>query len=125
MSTVGSAGSAVAGSVTDSATGLVWESGASTTAIDWTSALAHCEALELDGVSTWRLPNLKELASIVDDSLSAPAISTVFASRPATVFWTSTPVSLRPSAAYKIDFATGRSTEANPTYGLGAVRCVH
>lgn len=114
------------GSVTDSTTGLVWESGTNAATMSWQNALAYCEGLTLDGVSTWRLPSQKELSSIVDDTRTAPAISTAFSSRPATVFWTSTPVPIFPSTAYVIDFNTGgNSGIVHPFTNLRNVRCVH
>jgi hypothetical protein len=43
----------------------------------------------LSGYSDWRLPNLKELASIVDNTRANPAISPMFIDRLAATFWTS------------------------------------
>lgn len=47
----------------------------------WASALSYCENLELpsgSGQTDWRLPNIKELESITDDTRFAPAIDTSF-----------------------------------------------
>ncbi len=63
------------GTVTDRATGLVWTKGDSGTLragprgdgrLTWAEALAFAEGLELAGHGDWRLPNAKELQSIVD-----------------------------------------------------------
>ncbi len=61
------------GTVTDNATGLMWarnDSGEDVPAgLDWEEALAWVEtrnAAEYLGFSDWRLPNVKELQSIVD-----------------------------------------------------------
>jgi hypothetical protein len=54
------------GTVTDVATGLMWMQADSGGAMDWEDALAYAEALELAGYDDWRLPNAKELQSIVD-----------------------------------------------------------
>ncbi|WP_232313022.1 Lcl domain-containing protein [Enterovibrio coralii] len=54
------------GVVTDKATSLVWQQNDSQKAMDFPSALAYCERLELAGRNDWRLPNAKELQSIVD-----------------------------------------------------------
>ena len=54
------------GTVTDEATGLTWQQADSGRGMDWAAALAHAEGLVLAGRSDWRLPNAKELQSIVD-----------------------------------------------------------
>jgi hypothetical protein len=63
------------GTITDNATGLTWlqqDSGgfkAGTRgdgSLNWQEALAWCESLDYAGASDWRLPNAKELHSIVD-----------------------------------------------------------
>jgi hypothetical protein len=54
------------GTVSDLATGLMWQQADDGTARDWEDALAYAEALELAGHDDWRLPNPKELQSIVD-----------------------------------------------------------
>lgn len=71
------------GSITDLATGLMWQKADDGTARDWEEALAYAEGLELAGKSDWRLPNAKELQSIVDYSRSpqtttSPAIDPLF-----------------------------------------------
>ncbi|MCF7848370.1 MAG: DUF1566 domain-containing protein [Kiritimatiellales bacterium] len=53
------------GTVTDKATGLMW-SQADAGGMDWENALAYAEGSTLAGHSDWRLPNTKELQSIVD-----------------------------------------------------------
>lgn len=58
------------GTITDRATGLMWQQEDSGTGMDWEHALAYCEDLSLAGHSDWRLPSAKELESIVDYSRS-------------------------------------------------------
>ncbi|GAF95222.1 unnamed protein product, partial [marine sediment metagenome] len=60
--------------VTDLATGLTWQQGDDGVARNWQEALAYAEDLVLGGHSAWRLPNAKELQSIVDYTRS-PATS--------------------------------------------------
>jgi len=48
------------------ATGLTWQQTDSVNTYDWEGALAYAENLEFAGYSDWRLPNAKELQSIVD-----------------------------------------------------------
>ena len=71
------------GTVTDQATGLMWQQDDSGEGMVWEAALSHCEELPLGGYDDWRLPNAKELQSIVDysrcpDTTSSAAIDPVF-----------------------------------------------
>lgn len=71
------------GTVTDLATGLMWQKADSGTGLNWKESLAYAENFELAGHSDWRLPNAKELQSIVDytrspDTTSSAAIDPVF-----------------------------------------------
>lgn len=84
--------------ITDNATGLIWmkvDSGDSRVSgnlsgytnsdgsLNWEEALSFCENLTFAGANDWRLPNAKELHSIVDytrspDKTNSPAIDPVF-----------------------------------------------
>ena len=93
------------GTITDLATGLMWQQADDGTARDWEEALSYAEQLELGGYSDWRLPNAKELQSIVDytrcpDITGSPAIDPMFSTSEITdpdgnpgqypYFWTGT-----------------------------------
>ena len=84
------------GSVSDNATGLVWHQADSGTAMQWKQALAYCEGLTAAGSGSWRLPNAKELQSIVDytrapTKTKSAAIDPLFkVSKAESYFWTST-----------------------------------
>jgi len=57
------------GTIIDNATGLMWEQGDSEVALNWEEALAWAQQKNGEnylGFSNWRLPNVKELQSIVD-----------------------------------------------------------
>lgn len=56
--------------ITDNATGLTWTQNDSGQTLDWDGALNYCESLSLGGSDDWRLPNIKELHSLVDYSRS-------------------------------------------------------
>jgi hypothetical protein len=58
------------GTISDAATGLMWQAGDSGAGLNWQEALAYAEGLTLGGYDDWRLPNAKELQSIVDYSRS-------------------------------------------------------
>ena len=61
------------GTISDLATRLMWQKADDGTARDWKSALEYSEKLEFAGYSDWRLPNAKELHSIVDYTKSPRA----------------------------------------------------
>ena len=68
--------------ITDNATGLRWQQD-DYHSTDFEDAVAYCEAATTAGVTGWRLPNVKELQSIVDynrapDYSSSAAIDAVF-----------------------------------------------
>ena len=70
------------GTITDENTGLMWMNADSGT-YNWKSALAYCEDLTRSGYSDWRLPNIKELQSLVDytagpQTTGTPAIDSKF-----------------------------------------------
>lgn len=75
------------GTITDQATGLMWMQADSGEGMDWGDALAWAQvknAEELLGYSDWRVPNAKELQSIVDyrrapDVTDSAAIDPLFA----------------------------------------------
>ena len=74
------------GTITDSATGLMWSQDDSGQGMDWGSALAWVQQKNAEnhlGHSDWRLPNAKELQSIVDyqrspDTTGSAAIDSIF-----------------------------------------------
>ncbi|PLW93394.1 MAG: hypothetical protein C0592_06295 [Marinilabiliales bacterium] len=71
------------GTVTDNATGLMWTKDDNGSGVLWETALSYAEASTTAGYNDWRLPNVKELQSIVDysrspDSTASAALSSVF-----------------------------------------------
>ena len=75
------------GTLTDARTGLMWkqctegltgvgcQTGSAQT-FTWADALVHAEASTFAGYTDWRLPNVKELSSLVEDCGTSPAINT-------------------------------------------------
>ena len=59
------------------------------TGLLWHEALTYCENLEFAGHTDWRLPNVRELQSIVDYGRTRPAIDPVFGAESAG-YWSST-----------------------------------
>ena len=71
------------GTITDRNTGLMWQRDDSGSGMNWNDALIHAEQLNFAGHDDWRLPNVKELQSILDYSRSpqttnSPAIDPIF-----------------------------------------------
>ena len=71
------------GTVSDSATMLMWQQADDAHSRDWLSSIQYCEDLELAGYDDWHLPTIKELQSIVDysrspSSTNSAAIDPVF-----------------------------------------------
>ncbi|WP_428564298.1 MAG: DUF1566 domain-containing protein [Solidesulfovibrio sp. DCME] len=54
--------------VRDTTTGLVWERAGSDAFMNWKDAMAWCEAQDTAGKTDWRLPNKKELETLVYDA---------------------------------------------------------
>lgn len=91
------------GTVTDQGTGLMWQNSNVSEARYWQGALDYCKGLTLAGHTDWRLPNIKELESLVDATRFNPSIDPVFTGTKSSYDWSST------SAAYSPDFAWGVS----------------
>jgi len=79
------------GTVTDNSTGLMWQQREGGF-MNWDFALNYCEDSNEAGYLDWRLPNIKELESIVDVTKSTdPAIDTAFfPSANSGYYWSST-----------------------------------
>jgi hypothetical protein len=84
------------GTITDQATGLMWQASDSELTLDWEGALDYCESLDTAGYTDWRLPNAKELQSIVNytrspQTTNSAAINPIFdLTETESWFWSST-----------------------------------
>ena len=132
------------GTITDNATGLMWTQMDSEEGIDWENALAYAENSEYAGYSDWRLPNVKELQSIVDYSYAPgaedadkdrAAIDLLFSCTPITneagvddfgYYWTSTSAKFSDGEpfyyAWYVAFGRAVNGEGLDFHGAGAVR---
>lgn len=116
------------GVVKDNKTGLYWQQAATPVMYTFASAMTYCSGniAALPG-SGWRLPAVKELETLVDDSVASPGPTIdagAFPSTPADYFWSSTPaVSPRSSDAWVVSFSDG-SAWAVDSSNMGSVRCI-
>ena len=137
------------GTITDNATGLMWQQADSGQTYDWEDALEYAEDLVLGGHSDWRLPNAKELQSIVNytrspKSTTSPAIDAKFSCTSITdisgrtnqygYYWTSSPLKDGPNeysdAAYfcfgeaygQMQLPSDTQLELYDVHGVGAQR---
>jgi len=94
--------------VTDSKTQLQWKDDAIGSTMTWTEAISYCESLTFATYSDWRLPNVKELTSLVDDSKTSPSIDTnVFEHTVSNLYWSSTTYTVDASSAWSVHFSYG------------------
>jgi len=110
-------------SVIDKATGLEWQKRDDNFLRTWNAAWSYCRDLSLGG-DGWRMPDLKELHSIVDISSKDPAVNdSAFPGTESTAYWSATTNAGNSSKAWWIFFQTGESGNdlKITTY---AVRCV-
>ncbi|MCP3894492.1 MAG: DUF1566 domain-containing protein, partial [Bacteroides sp.] len=112
------------GTVTDQNSGLIWQLQDDGIGRNWQDSLAYCEGLELAGQTDWRLPDIKELQSIVDYTRHDPAIDpTAFTlSDSEGWFWSGTSHGDNITTAAYICFGKCDSKEGVDTHGAGAQR---
>ena len=124
------------GTVSDASTGLMWQQDDCGEGLDWENGLSYCENLEVADHEDWRLPNVKELQSVVDYSGSFPAIDDLFSVTPITneagdadypYFWTSTSAYFGTNQpeyyyAWYVAFGYAVDNDGQDTHGAGAVR---
>lgn len=115
------------GVVKDNKTGLSWQQAAAPMTYSLASAITYCSGnvAALPGTG-WRLPAIKELQTLVDDSVATgPRIDTVaFPATSAAIFWSSTPYApAASSSGWYVDFSNGATLNIVST-SLENVRCV-
>ncbi|WP_264520185.1 DUF1566 domain-containing protein [Flavobacterium sp. N1994] len=111
------------GTITDNLTQLTWQKVPNASAMTWEQALTYAEGLTLGSTSDWRLPNIKELQSLNDESVTNPSVNTAFfGSIGVKNYWSSTtlkPNTTNPSSAWYWNTQFGITTydvKANSNY---------
>jgi len=123
------------GTVKDNLTGLIWLKNANCFGVQtWTNALSNSNTLAngacglTDGsvAGAWRLPNVKELQSLIDFSLFNPALPSghPFSGVQLNFYWSSTAYAVGPSYAWGVNLVNGyvRSDDKGFTDYLWPVR---
>jgi len=111
------------GTVYDTKTKLTWQQAVAPGTYTWAGAKTYCSGLNL-GDTGWRLPTVKELQTIVDDSQKNPSIdTTAFPSTPADAFWSSSPFA-GSSSVWQVKFDIGDTYGTQYIDDLDHVRCV-
>ncbi len=120
------------GTITDTKTGLMWKKcmegvtgnscdTGSATAFTWQTALQQPGVVNGGGFATyhdWRLPNIKELTSIVEEQCYEPGINlNRFPNTPSSVVWSGSPVDGLWTSAWVVDFGEGAALQFSR--GLG------
>ncbi|WP_372746937.1 DUF1566 domain-containing protein [Lutibacter sp.] len=123
--------------VTDNATGLMWAKNDATVHLSWEEALKYADTCTLGGYDDWRVPNVKELQSIVDYSGVFPAIDTSYFNITSfnhsdgvldyPFYWTSTSAIFGQdnpayTNAWYVAFGYGVGQSGNDLHGAGSVR---
>jgi len=114
--------------VTDAQTGLIWRRCsegqtwdlATTTCTGTVTTYTHEGALtQAKTQAGWRLPNVKELSSLVDKSRVSPSIDmTAFPGTPSNYFWSSSPYAGNASYAWFVYFYYGLVISNLRTFNL-------
>jgi hypothetical protein len=96
------------GTVTDNYTGLTWQKVKSASTCSWEEALAYANDLSLAGFTDWRIPNIKELRSINDETLLKPSVNkNFFTGIVSGNFWSSTTLIQLSTKAWDINVDYG------------------
>lgn len=111
--------------VTDQRTGLMWdkcswgqsgiacETDAPNAYYSWQQALAiaaTANSAQHRGYTDWRLPNIREMQSLVETCRSYPSINDeTFPNAPGSRFWSASPAAYTAGSSWILDFYSGNS----------------
>lgn len=114
------------GTVTDLQTGLIWSRTLTEGNVTWQKALELAKDSDVFGHSDWRLPNVTELASLVDTACDDFKINTSAFPKTGTGSYVSSTGSSVDNfvTVVQVSFLTGEITSVNAATGLGLVRLV-
>lgn len=96
------------GVVRDTATGLEW-SRATAGPVSWDVAVAHCAGLDPTATTQWRVPSVKELQTLIDETRTNPSIDLTFPGTPVEAFWALPELPNTGARAWQVTFGAGSS----------------
>ncbi|MGB0866433.1 MAG: DUF1566 domain-containing protein [Granulosicoccaceae bacterium] len=108
--------------VDDRQTGLRWQRDGSGKATDLKAAKHYCTHLRLGGHNNWRLPEVKELISLVDEAHYKPSAFPVFITV-SNLYWSNTVNPKRPGLTWTVNFSDGHVHAFRQALDF-SVRCV-
>jgi hypothetical protein len=111
--------------VFDNVAKVTWQRSAAPSTYSWSAATSYCQTLSLGGFSAgWRLPTVKELLFLVDESVSNPSIDGVaFPNTTPNFFWSSSLNSNTSGTVWAVYFYSGVTSESAASVSY-SVRCV-
>ncbi len=130
------------GTVTHIPTGLVWKicsegqtavggtcAGTASSNYTWAQALELASTSNFAGKTDWRLPNIRELNSLVEECRHSPSINdTIFPATTSVEFWSGSPNAYNPGNisgnAWKVSFYGGYTGNSSRDSNSNAVRLV-
>jgi hypothetical protein len=127
------------GTATDTSTKLMWKTcseglqgklckDGQAQMLNWSDTIASASKSNQEkfaGHTDWRVPNLKELQSLVEARCFNPGINeNIFPNTAGTWFWSSTSVASSPGAAWGIGFGAGYGFAKDKNSQTGMVRLV-
>lgn len=126
------------GTVTDTMLNLIWQNNYSDNKdyaengtvpnLDHSIATGYCSDIDLVGLTNWRLPSMRELASLIDYSIALPGpfINPIFITTSIEngIYWTSTIYAPNTTKAWFVRFA-GNGVNRLPLSDTYNIRCVH
>lgn len=124
------------GTVTHLATGLMWlqcslgqepfgqACSGNADSYNWQDALSQNNT-SYAGYNNWRLPDIKELTSIIEQRCESPSVNeSIFPNTPVGGFWTSSPDANQSKNAWFVSFGIGHVGSANKRFDVNYVRLV-
>lgn len=115
--------------VCDNKTGLWWQQSPNTSLFNWTNALVHCVTLSLHSGELWRLPEVRELQSLVDyhEPDQAAALNEPngpFQNVQPAGYWSATPNAFDPGFAWFVQFNLGIVDIGSEDFIINRAWCV-
>ena len=102
--------------ITDHLTDLIWQKAPFSDSLSWEQSLTYADTLTTAGFNDWRLPNIKELQSLNDETRINPSInSTYFNVTNVNKYWSSTTLPNQTAKAWYLNTQFGITTYDNKT----------